>query len=336
MQRWGILGTSFISETVAEQIIANPDSQLQAVAGRTEQTLDQFAEKFSVPKRFIDYQALIEDESVDIIYIGLPNHVHHQYLIKALAAGKHVLCEKSLSVDMHKTEQIMQAVKESKQSVIEGLMYAHHPLTKALISLLQSRRLGEVTHINAQYCVDIAQFVNAQGGGVIFDLGCYPLSTVQLIVQQLYGAKITDSAVITGQGKVDDQTGNVIEAQAQLSFSDSLTASVKAAEHYDDEPLLVIETELAVVTLKSNLWMPANGENHLSVAFKAGDIETIKINSLGDAFYYQTEQFIELVETRKSTSDPSLPYPTLQDSYRLMQWLTQWEKLCKANPLPEK
>lgn len=335
MQRWGILGTSFISETVAAQIIANQDSQLQAVAGRTQQTLDQFAETFSIPDRYTDYQALIDDENVDIVYIGLPNHVHHQYLIKALAAGKHVLCEKSLSVDMQKTDQIMEAVKKSNQSVIEGLMYAHHPFTKVLLALLENGRLGEVTHINAEYCVDIAQFVNPQGGGVVYDLGCYPLSTVHLIAHRLFGATVADDMVMTGRGKVDDAIGNVIEAHAQITFNDSLNATVKVAEHYDTQPLLEIETERAVVTLKSNLWMPENGENELTVVFKEGDEETIKIDSLGDAFYYQTEQFIELVEAQKSANDSSLPYPTLQDSYSLMQWLTQWEALCENNALAD-
>ncbi len=335
MQRWGILGTSFISETMAEQIIANPDSCLQAVAGRTQETLDSFADKYSVASRFTDYQTLIEDENVDIIYIGLPNHLHHHYLIKALDAKKHVLCEKSLSVDMDKTQQIMLATKDSKQSVIEGLMYAHHPFTKALLALLDSRRFGEVKHINAEYCVDIAQFVNAQGGGVIYDLGCYPFSTVQLIVQHMYGTAMADNVLMDAQGTVDNATGNVIEAQAQLKFSDTLSATVKAAEHYDTAPLLEIETELAKITLNANLWMPSSDENSLTIELYQGGVENLKIDSLGDAFYYQTQQFVELVQAQKSVNAQTLPYPTINDSYRLMQWLTQWESLSKQSPLEQ-
>lgn len=329
MHRWGILGTSFISETVAEQIIANPHSKLQAVAGRTRETLDAFAEKFSVPDCYTDYQMLIDDENVDIVYIGLPNHVHHEYLIKGLAAGKHVLCEKSLSVDMSKTQQMLEAVNQSDKVAIEGLMYVHHPLTKALSELLSSQRLGRIEHIDAQYCVDIAQFVNAQGGGVIYDLGCYPLSSVQLIMQQVFGQSMTDTAVISAQGELDSQTGNVVDASAELVFDNQVTASVKAAECYDKPPLLKIRTELATIELVSNLWMPDAEHNAIAINFHDNERETVTVESQGDAFYYQTQQVIALIEN--ACAGQQLPYPTIDDSYRLMEWLTKWESLCKTS-----
>lgn len=335
MQRWGILGTSFISETVAEQIIANPHSQLQAVAGRTRETLDAFADKFSVPDCYTDYQALIEDDSVDIVYIGLPNHIHHEYFIKALAASKHVLCEKSLSVDMDKSLAMRNAAKSSTQTVIEGLMYVHHPLTQALLELLESRRLGELKHIDAQYCVDIAQFVNAQGGGVIYDLGCYPFSSVHLIVQQMYGEKAADHAEIIAQGEVDKSTGNVVAATAELNFGSQLSASVKAAEHFDESPVLKIHTEQAVITLETNLWMPNSGENSFVIEYlegeQKGSTEQVKISADGDAFYYQTQNLINMIDRQAHSQSLDLPYPSIDDSYRLMQWLTKWEALCKSN-----
>lgn len=93
--KWGILGTSFISGVMADAIKGDAQSELYAVAGRTEKTLNEFAEQYQPTRTFNSYEALIEDESVDIIYIALPNQVHHEYVIKAAQKAKRS-CVKSL------------------------------------------------------------------------------------------------------------------------------------------------------------------------------------------------------------------------------------------------
>ena len=141
--KWGILGTSFISGVMADAIKGDEQSELYAVAGRTETTLNAFAEQYHPTTTFNSYDALIEDESVDIIYIALPNHVHHEYVIKAAEKGKAILCEKSLSIDMEKTEQALQAVKQAGVFFAEGLMYLNHPLIASLHKELTSGEIGE-------------------------------------------------------------------------------------------------------------------------------------------------------------------------------------------------
>ncbi len=126
--KWGILGTSFISGVMAEAIQGDDKSELYAVAGRSEQNLKTFAEQYGIENTFNDYDALIADEQVDIIYIALPNHLHHDFIVKAAEQGKAILCEKSLSVDMEKTELALKAVETHKVFFAEGLMYLHHPL----------------------------------------------------------------------------------------------------------------------------------------------------------------------------------------------------------------
>jgi len=102
---WAIIGTSFISDVMAEAIKGDEGSQLYAVSGRSKENLRAFSQKHHPQKTYSDYQDLIQDPDVDMVYIALPNHLHHECIIKAAEAGKAILCEKSLSIDMEKTKQ---------------------------------------------------------------------------------------------------------------------------------------------------------------------------------------------------------------------------------------
>lgn len=105
MLRWGLLGTSFISGTMADAIAKSPGSTVVAVAGRDRSRLDGFADRYAIPKSYSRFEELCADQDVDVVYVGLPNHIHHEYSLIAASHGKHVLCEKSLSIDMEKTEK---------------------------------------------------------------------------------------------------------------------------------------------------------------------------------------------------------------------------------------
>lgn len=171
---WGILGTSFISGVMADAISAEGQTRLYAVAGRAAHTRDAFAEKYAVEKSYDSYDALIADEQVDIVYIALPNHLHHEYVIKAAKAGKAILCEKSLSVDMDKTDAALEAVERNQVFFAEGLMYLNHPFAAEIARLVRSGCIGELRAINGQYTASIAQFVNPDSKGALYNLGCYP------------------------------------------------------------------------------------------------------------------------------------------------------------------
>ena len=112
MLNWGILGTSYISDTIAGAVEKDLGSQVTAIAGRNPEPLAQLRERHAIENSYLSYDAVIEDESVDVVYIALPNHLHHEYVVKAARAGKHILCEKSLSVDLEKTEVALRAVEE--------------------------------------------------------------------------------------------------------------------------------------------------------------------------------------------------------------------------------
>ncbi|MFK7805574.1 MAG: Gfo/Idh/MocA family protein [Anaerolineae bacterium] len=320
--RWGILGTSFISDTMAAAINADAGSTSQAVAGRRQEAIADFAEKFSVKNQYDSYKALIHDPDVDIVYIGLPNHLHHTCVIGAAAARKHILCEKSLSTDMQKTQQIVEAVSNSQLFFIEGLMYLHHPFIQKLVELLQSNVLGEIKTVSGQYCADIAQFVNPDGGGALYNLGCYPISLLHLVIQTAFGESIWSDFELSGMGNISKKDGNIYDASLNLGLPNGITARIHTAETYGMLADFIIVGDKGSLRFDTNPWLP---EKSNSITFTPFDREPeqIKVPAEGDAFFYQVKSIREALEQRKT--ELARPAPRLQDSVEIMQILTRWQ-----------
>lgn len=320
--RWGILGTSFISETMAAAINADVGSTIQAVAGRRQEAVEDFAKKFSVSNKYDNYQALIQDSEVDIVYIGLPNHLHHTYVIEAARAGKHILCEKSLSIDMEKTQQIVAAVGNSKQLFIEGLMYLHHPFIRKLIEVLESNVLGNIKTLSGQYCADIAQFVNPDGGGALYNLGCYPVSLLHLVLQTVFGESIWSDFALNGMGNISKIDGNICEASLNLSFPNGVTARMHTAETYGMLSDFLIVGDKGSLRFDTNPWLPEKS-NSMTITPFDGESTKIDVPAAGDAFFYQIKAIRDAIKQGKT--DLVRPAPRLQDSIEIMQILTRWQ-----------
>ncbi|GIU32299.1 Gfo/Idh/MocA family protein [Shewanella sp. MBTL60-007] len=321
--KWGILGTSFISGVMAEAIKNDDKSELYAVAGRSEQNLKAFAEQYSVEKIFTDYTALIEDEQVDIIYIALPNHLHHDFIVKAAKQGKAILCEKSLSVDMEKTKLALNAVEAHGVFFAEGLMYLHHPLIRELVSVLKSGEIGELRSVHASYIASIAQFVNPDSKGALYNLGCYPISLLHLVVKSMLGEQALEGRTAVAIGR-RGQDGNICESNLMMRFGDQQTANLHTAEDHGLKHQFTILGSKGCITLDSNPWLPAK-ENQFSVEIYETSKRIVSVAAEGDAFFYQVRNIREAVENGKK----ALEYPcaTWNDSYRIMQLLTEWETL---------
>ena len=329
MLRWGLLGTSFISETMAQAINADSGSTIQAVAGRRPEAVNSFCEKFPTQQTYHDYHALINDPTVDIVYIGLPNHLHHEYAIACAKAGKHALCEKSLSIDMQKTQAIVDAVSQSQIFFVEGLMYLHHPLLQKYVELLNDNVIGNVRTVSGQYCADIAQFVNRDGAGAIFNLGCYPASLLHLTVQTVFGSDIWSSFDLKAFGSISDKDGNICETAMTLALPNGVTAQLHTAETFGMFSEFVVVGEMGSLRFLSNPWLPEKDGNVIEITPFDGDAQRIEIMADGDAFYYQVKQIREALEQGKRII--GRPIPSLQDSFEIMQILTKWHDAARLS-----
>src|SRR3954462_8025923 len=142
--RWALLSTARINRAAIPAIRASTRSELSAVASRTLDRAREYAAEWSIPRALGSYDALVGDPEVDVIYIPLPNHLHVEWTVKALEAGKHVLCEKPLALSVEDVDRVADACRTTGKAAAEAFMYRHHPMTAAVGNAVASGRLGEV------------------------------------------------------------------------------------------------------------------------------------------------------------------------------------------------
>ena len=318
---WAILGTSFISDVMATAISQNPNGNVYGIAGRSADALSAMTQKFSGSKAFTDFDQLINDNNVDIVYIALPNHIHVDWIIKAANAGKAIVCEKSLSIDMTSTQQALDCVKKHEVFFAEGLMYLHHPATEKLIQLVQDSELGALKKIQASYSAAISEFTNPHGKGAIYNLGCYPASLAATIANACSASEHNSLTIHSATGR-RDKDGNIVESLGLFHTKDGQFVSLHCAEDYGLDARFVIHFERGIVECVTNPWLPGV-TNQIRLSEYETQSAIIDINAQGDAFDYQVRGIHRALEQQ----DKSLPSPqaTWQHSLNVMEILTSWE-----------
>jgi predicted dehydrogenase len=187
--RWGLLSTANINRAVIPAIRASSRGDLVAVASRSLESANTYARRWEIPMAYGSYEAMLESDQIDAVYIGLPNHLHAEWSIKALRAGKHVLCEKPLAPTVEEVNRMAAASQETGGYLAEAFMYLHHPQTRVVKEFVQSGKLGELCVVRGVFnfalrARDNIRLVPEYGGGCLWDVGVYPLSFAQMV----YGA----------------------------------------------------------------------------------------------------------------------------------------------------
>jgi predicted dehydrogenase len=180
---WGIISTAKIGvEKVIPAMQKGKYSEIKAIASSDIDKANVAAKKLGLSKAYGSYSEVLNDKDIDAIYISLPNHLHVQWAIKALEAGKHVLCEKPIGMNYMEAEKLYSSAKKfSKLKIMEAFMYRHHPQIIKAKELIKDRAIGEVKHINTlfnYFNVDPNNIRNNAdiGGGGLLDIGCYCIS----------------------------------------------------------------------------------------------------------------------------------------------------------------
>ena len=187
MINWGLLSTARINRSVIPALRASKRSNLLAVASRSQESANEFASKWKIPRTHSSYEALLADPEIDVIYIPLPNHLHAEWTIKAFEAGKHVMCEKPIALNVDDVDAIAAAAKKHGRVVAEAFMYRHHPQTLKAQELIQSGALGTLKLLRGSFTYVMTREGNIRsdptmGGGSIWDVGCYPISYMRTVV----------------------------------------------------------------------------------------------------------------------------------------------------------
>ena len=139
---WGLLSTARINNALIPPLRASKRNRLLAVASRTQEAADAYAREKEIPRAHGSYESLLADPEIDVIYNPLPNHLHAEWTIKAVEAGKHVLCEKPLALNVGEVDAMQTAARKHGRVVAEAFMYRHHPQTLKVQELIRSGSLG--------------------------------------------------------------------------------------------------------------------------------------------------------------------------------------------------
>ena len=240
--RWGVLSTAQIAtEKVIPGMRRARHVELVAIASRTDESARRAADSLGIGTAHGSYASLLADPSVDAVYIPLPNHLHAEWAIAALRAGKHVLCEKPLALTAAEAERMVAEAEASGRLLMEAFMYRHHPSWVAVHDLVAGGRIGRLTAVDSWFSYfndDPANIRNvlAFGGGALYDIGCYSVN----LSRWLFGGEPATVAAATVR---DPVSGVDVVTVGTLGFAGGLASFTCSTRVEPDQRVHIYGTE---------------------------------------------------------------------------------------------
>jgi xylose dehydrogenase (NAD/NADP) len=227
--RIGVLSTARIARSFVQGVAGSERIAVAAVASRDPDKAQAFARDFGIARHFGSYEALLADREIDAVYVPLPNSLHAEWSIAAARAGKHVLCEKPLSVGAEEARAMFDAARQHGVHVVEGYPYLAQPQTFKMRELLKDGAIGDVRLIQASFGFTLSDPHNirlnpALAGGALMDIGVYPVSLIRIVAGQC-PIRVRAAAHWT-EGHGRDAAGVDSALAATLEFASGLFAQV--------------------------------------------------------------------------------------------------------------
>jgi predicted dehydrogenase len=282
--RWGLIGAGWIAtKAIAPAMHATPNAIVQAVASR-----DPKRSQSLNPKTIHNsYEALINDPAVDAVYISLPNHLHCEWTVKALNAGKHVLCEKPFAMNAAEVEEMIQAARDNNRLLVEAVSSMWHPRMARLIEYVKNGSAGEVISIDSSFTfpgeID-GNYRNSpdMGGGALYDVGVYPLHAIAALIGDNSIAEIESCVKNVGATGVD------LTSKWQMRIDDSMTANGLASfEAPENQSLVVNGTKQSIELVGNQAFTSWHSPSRLQIGdsfedFEAVDSYALMLESFGN------------------------------------------------------
>lgn len=290
--RWGVLSTANIgAKAVAPAIARSANGRLLAVASRSASKAEEYAERLGSERHYGSYQALLDDPDVDAVYIPLPNSLHLEWTVKALEAGKHVLCEKPLALSAAECLSMHAAARLSGRRLMEAFMYRFHPRIAEARALIAGGELGVVRLIRAAFGFTVADPTNIRlrpelGGGSLMDVGCYCVDVARLLLAA-EPDEAEARAVWSGSGVDVHLLGQLRFAETYLRFDCSL-------DTVRQEYVEVVGTEGRMRL--DQAFLPGTAPTAIDMVTRAGGEKTIAVPGV-DEYQLMVERFAEAVLT---------------------------------------
>lgn len=258
--RFGILGAAKIAPAALIVPAAQGDEAVvSCVAARDPERARAFARQHGIPRALDGYADVVADPEIDVVYNPLPMHLHKEWTIAALRAGKHVLCEKPFAANADEAREMVAVAEETGLFLMEAFHYRYHPLFERVMQIVRSGTLGRLTRLDGEFNVVIEDRNDLRhrydtAGGATMDLGCYPLHWMR----QVAGSepRVVSASAIEGEKHVD------LSMQAQLEFEGGLRGELRTSIAAPFSAVLKVEGERGSMVV-DNPMQPHNGHRLL-------------------------------------------------------------------------
>lgn len=310
---WAVLGTGVIANEMAQALV-KMNKRLYAVANRTHQKALDFAERYGVQKVYDQIDEVFEDEAVDIIYITSPHNTHYEFMKKALEHGKHILVEKSITLNSRELDEMIALAAEKKLVLAEAMTIWHMPIYKKLWEIVQSGQLGKVQIITMnfgsfkEYNMSNRFFNMNLAGGAMLDIGVYALSIVRSFMEE----KPED---IVSQWKASP-TGSDEQATILLKNKQEQMATVALSMHSKQPKRAMISCEKGYIEIME---YPI-ADKAVIVDAESGERTEIESGETANALYY------EMMDMEQAVRSGDASNMQLQYSKDVMDIMTKLRK----------
>jgi predicted dehydrogenase/aryl-alcohol dehydrogenase-like predicted oxidoreductase len=328
--RWGILGPGAIAQDFWRGVSGSKNAEVVAIGTRNPLKTG-LAEKFPGARIHSGYQALLDDQEVEAVYIATPHPGHAEWAIKAAEAGKHVLVEKPIALTAFEADAVFHAHRKAGTFAGEAFMYRLHPQTTKLGELLASGIIGEVRMIQSSFGFQMPQFMpehrlfaNDLAGGGILDVGGYPVSMSRFIAGVVAGKPFLDPIKVAGTAHLG-QAGTDEWSAAVLMFENGILAQVSCAVFVQLDNVLRIHGATGRLEVP-DFWFAGGtrdqGLGKIDVIRSKGKPETISVNEGAHVYSFEAEAASEAIRAGRQEFSP--PGMTWADSLGNARVLDQW------------
>lgn len=277
---WGILGTGWIATEMGEAL-NRVNGEIYAVCDTSLEKAQKYADKFGVQKAYGSADDMINDENVDIVYIATPHNLHYRFLVQALKAGKHVFCEKAITVNDKQLEEAVAIAKEKNLVICDGVTLLHMPLYKKLKEIVDSGVIGPVKMVQVnfgsckEYDVTNRFFSKELAGGALLDIGVYAASFARFFMSSKANTVLTTANYFeTG---VDETSGIILRnPEGQMAVM-ALTMRAKQPKRG------VVAGELGYIEINN---YPRAAKATITYT-SDGHVETIELGNTDSALDYE-------------------------------------------------
>jgi D-xylose 1-dehydrogenase (NADP+, D-xylono-1,5-lactone-forming) len=290
--RWGVLGTAGINHDVVPAIAAGEGCEVVAIASRAADRARQEADVLGIPRAYGSYEALLADPEVDAIYLSLPNFLHREWVLAAVAAGKHVLCEKPMAISAADARQMVDAARSAGVLLAEAFMYEHHPRYDLLHEIVRGGGIGEVRGVSGTFTFDasdetgLTAFAGHPGSGAVYDVGCYVVHAARRLLGTEPVAVTASAQVSVPHGDIDMMTSALVE------FPEGVSLLLQCGMWTADDDSLRILGSTGRIDVPSAFFC-ADGHVGVVVHSESG----VRTEAVSDASHYrvQAERFAAAV-----------------------------------------